>query len=99
MTFENLNLALLSLLLTILTMGIYYYRGRSNKVFGADNFDPKFINSLFSRGNLNMIRAKFFLRYLSLFILVFAIAGLKTGTTVKPVERKGKMSSHLELIK
>jgi Ca-activated chloride channel family protein len=54
-----------------------------------DNFDPKFINSLFSRGNLNMIRAKFFLRYLSLFILAFAIAGLKTGTTVKPVERKG----------
>ena len=89
MTFENLNLALFSLSLILLTLGIYYYRGRSNKIFGVDNFDPKFINSLFSRGNLNMIRGKFFLRFLSLFILVFAIAGLKTGTTVKPVERKG----------
>ena len=89
MTFENLNLALLSLSLTLLTLIIYYYKGRSNKIFGVDNFDPKFINNLFSRGDLTTMRVKFFLRFLSLFIIVFAIAGLKTGTTVKPVERKG----------
>ena len=89
MTFENLDLAFLSLLLIIITLLGYYYKGRSNKVFGSDNFNPKFINNLFSRGNLQTIRFKFFLRYFSMFILVFSIAGLKTGTTVKPVERKG----------
>ena len=89
MTFENLDLAFLSLLLILITLLGYYYKGRSNKVFGSDNFNPKFINNLFSRGNLQTIRFKFFLRYFSMFILVFSIAGLKTGTTVKPVERKG----------
>ena len=89
MTFENLDLAFLSLLLILITLLVYYYKGRSNKVFGSDNFNPKFINNLFSRGNLQTIRFKFFLRYFSMFILVFSIAGLKTGTTVKPVERKG----------
>jgi hypothetical protein len=43
MTFENLNLAFLSLLLTLSTLVVYYYRGRSNKIFGPDNFNPKFI--------------------------------------------------------
>ena len=89
MTFENLDLAFLSLLLILITLLVYYYKGRSNKVFGSDNFNPKFINNLFSRGNLQTMRFKFFLRYFSMFILVFSIAGLKTGTTVKPVERKG----------
>ncbi len=89
MTFENLDLAFLSLLLILITLLGYYYKGRSNKIFGSDNFNPKFIKNLFSRGNLQSIRIKFFLRYLSMFILVFSIAGLKTGTTVKPVERKG----------
>ena len=89
MTFENLDLAFLSLLLILIILLGYYYKGRSNKVFGSDNFNPKFINNLFSRGNLQTIRLKFFLRYFSMFILVFSIAGLKTGTTVKPVERKG----------
>ncbi len=89
MTFENLDLAFLSLLLILITLLGYYYKGRSNKVFGSDNFNPKFINNLFSRGNLQTIRFKFFLRYFSMLILVFSIAGLKTGTTVKPVERKG----------
>ncbi len=89
MTFENLDLAFLSLLLILITLLGYYYKGKSNKVFGSDNFNPKFINNLFSRGNLQTIRLKFFLRYFSMLILVFSIAGLKTGTTVKPVERKG----------
>ena len=89
MTFENLDLAFLSLLLILITLLGYYYKGRSNKIFGSDNFNPKFIKNLFSRGNLQLIRIKFFLRYFSMFILVFSIAGLKTGTTVKPVERKG----------
>ena len=89
MTFENLDLAFLSLLLILITLLGDYYKGRSNKIFGSDNFNPKFIKNLFSRGNLQSIRIKFFLRYLSMFILVFSIAGLKTGTTVKPVERKG----------
>ena len=89
MTFENLDLAFLSLLLIIITLLGYYYKGRSNKVFGSDNFNTKFISNLFSRGNLQTIRLKFFLRYFSMLILVFSIAGLKTGTTVKPVERKG----------
>ena len=89
MTFENLDLAFLSLLLILITLLGYYYKGKSNKVFGSDNFNPKFINNLFSRGNFQTIRLKFFLRYFSMLILVFSIAGLKTGTTVKPVERKG----------
>jgi len=89
MTFENIDLAFLSLVLIFLTLLGYYYKGRSNKIFGQDNFNPKFIESLFSRGNLQTIRVKFFLRYFSMFILVLSIAGLKTGTTVKPVERKG----------
>jgi len=89
MTFENIDLAFLSLLLIFLTLLGYYYKGRYNKIFGQDNFNPKFIESLFSRGNLQTIRVKFFLRYFSMFILVLSIAGLKTGTTVKPVERKG----------
>ena len=89
MTFENIDLAFLSLALIFLTLLGYYYKGRSNKIFGKDNFNPKFIDNLFSRGSLQTIRVKFFLRYFSMFILVLSIAGLKTGTTVKPVERKG----------
>ena len=89
MTFENQNLAFISLLITLSILFFAYYRGRYNKVFGADNFNPKFIENLFSRGNLQNIRIKTLLRYFSLFIIIFSIAGLKTGTTVKPVERKG----------
>lgn len=89
MTFENLNLAFISLLITLSILFFAYYRGRYNKVFGADNFNPKFIENLFSRGNLQNMRIKTLLRYFSLFIIIFSIAGLKTGTTVKPVERKG----------
>ncbi len=89
MTFENIDLAFLSLVLIFLTLLGYYYKGRSNKIFGKDNFNPKFIDNLFSRGSLQTIRVKLFLRYFSMFILVLSIAGLKTGTTVKSVERKG----------
>ena len=89
MTFENLNLAFFSLLITLSIFFVSYYRGKYNKVFGSDNFNPKFLENLFSRGNLKSMRIKTSLRYISLFIIVFSIAGLKTGTTVKPVERKG----------
>ncbi len=89
MTFENLNLAFFSLFITLSTLCISYYKGRYNKVFGSENFNPKFLGNLFSRGNLQSIKIKSLLRYLSLLIIVFSIAGLKTGTTVKPVERKG----------
>ena len=89
MTFENINLAFISLLITLSILFFAHYRARYNKVFSSNSFNPKSRENLFSRGNLQSMRIKTLLRYFSLFIIVFSIAGLKTGTTVKPVERKG----------
>ena len=46
MTFENLNLAFISLLITLSILFFAHYRGRYNKVFGADNFNPKLLTPM-----------------------------------------------------
>ena len=48
MTFENLNLAFISLLITLSILFFAYYRGRYNKVFSSNSFNPKFRENLFS---------------------------------------------------
>lgn len=89
MTFENLNLAFLSLLMIGLLIITGLIRRSSGKIFSDDNFNPIFVVRLFSRRNLQSMKLKAILRFFALVMLSFSISGLKTGTTVKPVERKG----------
>ena len=89
MIFENITLSLVSLLFVLILLVIRLYMNKSHSIFGEDNFNPEFAKDLFAYGNFQFIRLKKILIYLSFFVLVLSIAGLKTGITVKPIERKG----------
>ena len=89
MIFENITLAIISIFIISVVLVFGYYQSKSNTIFGENNFNPNFLNSLFKYGNFQFIRFKRILIYLSFFVLAFSISGLKTGTTVKPIERKG----------
>ena len=89
MIFENITLSLVSLLFVLILLVFRLYMNKSHSIFGENNFNPKFAKDLFAYGNFQFIRLKKILIYLSFFVLVLSIAGLKTGITVKPIERKG----------
>ena len=89
MIFENITLSLVSLLFVLILLILRFYMNKSHSIFGENNFNPKFAKDLFAYGNFQFIRLKKILIYLSFFVLVLSIAGLKTGITVKPIERKG----------
>ena len=89
MIFENITLSLVSLLFVLILLVIRLYMNKSHSIFGEDNFNPEFAKDLFAYGNFQFIRLKKILIYLSFFVLVLSIAGLKTGIIVKPIERKG----------
>ena len=89
MIFENITLSIIFLLMIFVLLVFGYYQNKSNAIFSENNFNPNFLNSLFKDGNFQFIRFKKILIYLSFFMLAFSISGLKMGTTVRPVERKG----------
>ena len=89
MIFENTTLAIISIFIIFIVLVFGYSQNKSNAIFGENNFNPNFLNSLFKYGNFSFIRFKRILIYSSFFMLAFSISGLKMGTTVKPVERKG----------
>ena len=89
MIFENAPLAIISIFIISVVLIFSYYQNKSNAIFSENNFNPKFLNNLFKYGNFQFIRFKRILIYLSFFMLAFSISGLKMGTTVKPIERKG----------
>ena len=89
MIFENITLSIIFLFIISVLLVFGYYQNKSNAIFSENNFNPNFLNSLFKDGNFQFIRFKKILIYLSFFMLAFSISGLKMGTTVRPVERKG----------
>ena len=88
MIFEYLNYALVCLVVLFLVIIFSFYRANQYMIFDNRNFSKKFYKNLFI-GNSNLITTKTIFRYLGILILVIAISGIKTGITVKPVERKG----------
>ena len=89
MIFENITLSIIFLFIISVLLVFGYYQNKSNAIFSENNYNPNFLNSLFKDGNFQFIRFKKILIYLSFFMLAFSISGLKMGTTVRPVERKG----------
>ena len=88
MILEFLNIALVCLGFFIINLIIYLFRSRYLKLFDNKNFSKNFLDKLYS-GNISRIRTKTLLRFLGILSLIIAIAGIKTGVTVKPIERKG----------
>ena len=88
MIFEYLNYALVCLVVLFLVIIFSFYRSNQYMIFDNRNFSKKFYKNLFI-GNSSLITTKTIFRYLGILILVIAISGIKTGITVKPVERKG----------
>ena len=88
MIFEYLNYALVCLTVLFLTIIFSFYRSYQYMIFDNINFSKKFYKNLFI-GNSTLIKIKTIIRFLGILILVVAISGIKTGITVKPVERKG----------
>ena len=88
MIFEYLNFALICLVLFFLTIIFSFYRSSQYKIFDNKNFSKNFFNNLFI-GNSNTITLKILIRLIGILSLIIAISGIKTGITVKPVERKG----------
>ena len=88
MILEYLNIALFCLGFFILTIVFSIYRSSKNIIFDNKNFSKNFFQNLFI-GNTNSIKIKKLLRYIGILSLIIAISGIKTGVTVKPVERKG----------
>ena len=88
MIFEYLNYALVCLVVLFVVIIFSFYRSNKYMIFDNRNFSKKFYKNLFI-GNSSLITTKTIFRYLGILILVIAISGIKTGITVKPVERKG----------
>ena len=88
MIFEYLNFAFICLVVFFLTIIFSFYRSSKYRIFDNKNFSKNFINSLFI-GNSSTITLKILLRLIGILSLIIAISGIKTGVTVKPVERKG----------
>ena len=88
MIFEYLNFALICLAVFFLTIIFLFYRSSQYIIFDNKNFSKNFFNNLFI-GNSNKITLKIFLRLIGILSLIISISGIKTGVTVKPVERKG----------
>ena len=88
MIFEYLNFALICLTVFFVTLIFAFYRSTKYKIFDNRNFSKKLYQNLYI-GNSETIAIKTLIRYLGILSLVIAISGIKTGVTVKPVERKG----------
>ena len=88
MIFEYLNYALVCLVVLFVVIIFSFYRSNKYMIFDNRNFSKKFYKNLFI-GNSGSILIKTIIRYLGILSLVIAISGIKTGITVKPVERKG----------
>ena len=88
MILEHIEIALFCLIIFILSIIFYLYRSNKYKVFDNRNFSKNFFDKLFI-GSDSRIKFKMILRYLGILSLIFSLAGIKTGITVKPVERKG----------
>ena len=88
MIFEFLNFALICLTVFFVTLIFAFYRSTKYKIFDNRNFSKKLYQNLYI-GNSETIAIKTLIRYLGILSLVIAISGIKTGVTVKPVERKG----------
>ena len=88
MIFEYLNFALICLAVFFLTIIFSFYRSSKYRIFDNKNFSKNFFKNLFI-GNSNTITLKTLLRLIGILILIISISGIKTGITVKPVERKG----------
>ena len=88
MIFEYLNFALICLTVFFVTLIFSFYRSTKYKIFDNRNFSKKLYQNLYI-GNSETIAIKTLIRYLGILTLVIAISGIKTGVTVKPVERKG----------
>jgi len=88
MIFEFLNFAIICLTVFFVTLIFSFYRSTKYKIFDNRNFSKKLYQNLYI-GNSEAIAIKTLIRYLGILSLVIAISGIKTGVTVKPVERKG----------
>ena len=88
MIYEYLNFAVICLAVFFLTITFSFYRSSRYWIFDNKNFSKIFFNSLFI-GNSSIIKLKILLRLIGILSLIIAISGIKTGVTVKPVERKG----------
>jgi len=88
MIFEYLNYAFVCLAVLFLVIIFSFYRSNQYMIFDNRNFSKKFYKNLFI-GNSSSIKIKTIIRYLGILSLVISISGIKTGITVKPVERKG----------
>ena len=88
MIFEFLNFAFICLTVFFVTLIFSFYRSTKYKIFDNRNFSKKLYQNLYI-GNSDTIAIKTLIRYLGILCLVIAISGIKTGVTVKPVERKG----------
>ena len=88
MIFEFLNFAIICLTVFFVTLIFSFYRSAKYKIFDNRNFSKKLYQNLYI-GNSETIAIKTLIRYLGILSLVIAISGIKTGVTVKPVERKG----------
>ena len=88
MIFEYLNYAFVCLAVLFLVVIFSFYRSNQYMIFDNRNFSKKFYKNLFI-GNSSSITIKTIIRYLGILCLVISISGIKTGITVKPVERKG----------
>ena len=87
MIFDYLNIASYCFIIYLMILLFSKFRSYNKKIFGK-KFEKKFYKFLF-QGSISNMKLKYFLRNIGIIALIFSITGLKTGVTVKPVERKG----------
>ena len=88
MILEYLEIAQVCLIAFISIIMLFIYRSMKYKIFDDKNFSKNFFDKLFIGSDSNL-KFKILIRYFGILSLIVAIAGVKTGVSVKPVERKG----------
>ena len=88
MILEYLEIAQVCLIIFISIILLFIYRSMKYKIFDDKNFSKNFFDKLFIGSDSNL-KFKILIRYFGILSLIVAIAGVKTGVSVKPVERKG----------
>jgi len=89
MTFDNFIIAsiCLAILIFIYIFSIFYSKDRI--IFSGSFFNKSFRNILIKNYDTNILRIKKILKFLASIFLIISISGIKSGKTIKPIERKG----------
>lgn len=89
MTFEHFFIASISLIILLSIYIISFFYSRERMLFSRSFFNKSFKKILVKNYDENILRTKKLLKFIASIFLIISISGIKSGKTIKPIERRG----------